>query len=441
MGVWENAIDISNLENRFAKASLGGSFALGGADYYFDLKCEADYLRAFNSCPPLKAIISKRAKAFNAGTIQVINRNNGNFAKGTEAKEIEQLFKRPNALQSGAQFKAQQNYYIDIFGYCPVYKVKSIGFEIPTSQWNIPPWLFDLKYSGHFLGQVQLKEIYSNFFWYWNGEKVELNYDNIYLVFDDGVGTDNDCNLTIPDSRLIGNEYPVSNIIAAYKSRNTLITKRGALGILSNDGRDKAGIVSNDVSKIDQLQKDFKKYGIVGQPFQTIITDASLRWQQMGFATRDLMLFEEIQDDIDRLCDAYGFPAELIARSKDTTFDNKKQARKDLFENTIVPEADSRIAQNSNGLLGAESRFEIVVDYSGISILQEDAKDKADARNAMNDALQKEFDADLITKNDWLEAIGRDRRTDRPDFDLYKSEIAAPAAPEAIDTATEETTI
>lgn len=438
MGVWENCIDINHLENRFAKASLGSNLSfLGGTDYFFDLKCEADYLRAFNSCPPLKAIVSKRAKAFNSGAVQVLNKNNGNFAKGTEAKELQGLFKRPNALQSGAQFRAQQNFYIDIFGYCPVYKITSIGFDVPSSIWNIPPWLFDLKYSGHFLGQIQIKDIYKKFFWYWNGEKVELNYDNIYMVFDDGVGTDNDCNLTIPDSRLLGVEYPVSNIIAAYKSRNTLITKRGALGILSNDGRDKAGIVSNDGTKIDQLQKDFKKYGIVGQPFQTIITDAALKWQQMGFATRDLMLFEEIQDDIDRLCDAYGFPAELIARSKDTTFDNKKQARIDLFENTIIPEADSRMEQNSNGILGEDSRFEIVVDYSGVSILQGDTKTKADALKALNEALSMEYDNDLITKNDWLEAIGRDRRTDRPDFDLLKSEIKPPTPPQTEETETE----
>src|SRR5690606_29762346 len=150
------------------------------------------------------------------------------FARGGDAKRVLDLLRRPNFLQSEKQFNSQQNIYIDIYGYCPVLKVSPVGFEDePTSMWNIPPWLFDVKYGNDFVAQTQISDIYKSFWMEWQGKRVELNKDNLFFVFDDGIGTDTDVALTIPDSRLVSLEYPVSNIVAALMARNTLITKKG----------------------------------------------------------------------------------------------------------------------------------------------------------------------------------------------------------------------
>jgi hypothetical protein len=245
---------------------------------------------------------------------------------------------------------------------------------------------------------------------YWEGERTPIPTKDMFFVFDDGIGTEYDTNLTIPDSRLLSNDYVVANIVAAYKSRNTLITKRGAIGILSNESVDgDSGTVAMKPGEKEDLQKDFAKYGLVGQAYQVIVTDANLKWQQMGFATKDLMLFEEIQDDIDRLCDIYGLPAPLMARSKDTTFDNQNQARKDFLENTIIPESDSRMEMFTNGIMEGDESLVVKRDYSKLAVLQEDKAKAATARKALDDALQIEYKAGLITKNDWREKLGDER--------------------------------
>ncbi|MES2593138.1 MAG: phage portal protein [Bacteroidota bacterium] len=389
---------------------------------YYNLSNEKEFLYAYNLCSPLKSIIAKRAKAFNNGKLELIKKD-GNYAKGAYPDSIKKLYDQPNALQSGKQFFSQQNHYIDIFGYCPVLKVRPVGFadEI-TSLWNIPPYLInDLDFTGKWLKQNSILDIYKKLTLRWNGDVEELDLKDIYFVLDDGIGTDLDCNLTIPDSRMVGSEYQISNIIAAYKSRNTLITKRGAIGILTNDGKDQAGTIPLPSDEKDAVQADFRQYGLTGQPKQVIITDAALKWQQMGFATKDLLLFEEIEDDVNMLCDTYGYPVELMARSKGQTFENKKQAKKDLYRSTIIPEAESRIQQNSKGIIDPGKGITMMMDYSEIDVIQEEAKERADARKALNDALAVEFESGLITKNMWLIELGRDT-IDLPEFNEYKKQ-------------------
>lgn len=435
LGNW-NFGNIGMSDSSCTTGSPSTFFPLNGMGdiVYFNLSCEKEFLAAYNQCSPLKSIIGKRAKAFNNGKIEYIKVSNGNYAKGEYVDQLKKLNDQPNPLQSGIQFYSQQNHYIDIFGYCPVLKIRPVGMPGEVSAlWNIPPYLIDtFNFTGKWLKQRDIKDIYKEIKISWNGIEEPLDMKDLYFVFDDGIGTECDTNLTIPDSRLIGLEYPVSNIVAAYKSRNTLITKRGALGILTNDGKDQAGVIPMDTDVKNDVQRDFSQYGLTGQPKQVIITDAALKWQQMGYATKDLLLFEEIEDDINRLCDAYGYPAELLARTKGVTFDNKKQAKKELYRDTIIPEAESRMQQNSKGIIPNDKGIVMKMDFSDIDVIQEEAKEKATARKELNEALSIEFDKGLITKNMWLIELGRDTVSEESfnqynvpgDVDLTKKEDA-----------------
>lgn len=420
---WKNIQDVEHFIERNSMYN-GRLFGIHGEDYFFELQCERDYLKAFNLCPPLKAIIGKRAKAFNSGEIKVVRPGELKKATGQVANDIRRLLTNPNPLQTQNQFFAQQNHYIDIFGYCPILKIRPSNMPDTISAiWNIPPWLFDIEYTGRWLQQNTIEGIYKAYFMEWGGTRTPIDSRDLTFIFDDGIGTECDTNLTIPDSRLVSLEYPVSNIIAAYKSRNTLITKRGAIGILSNESEDDSGSVPMRPGEKDILQRDFSKYGIVGQPYQVIVTDAKLKWQQMGFPTRDLLLFEEIQDSTNQLANAYGYPSGMMSQVQQTTYNNKKTDRRDFVENTVIPENDSRMEQLTKGLVPKEENILIIRDFSQVTVLQEDKKAAADARKSLNDALSIEYENGLITKNMWLEKLGEEPITGKPEFDLYKYEI------------------
>lgn len=412
---WNNALEITDGQYFNSSDYRGGVYSFGstGAGILYGLHCESNHLRAYNECPPLKSIVAKRAKAFNVGVIDVINKNTGKSAPGPEAKKFRQILKNPNPLQTQKQFFAQQNIYIDVFGYCPVFMIRPFGVndEI-TAIWNMPPWLFNIEFTGQWLQQTTTEGIFKGYSLQWVTGNQTLLSENLRLIFDDGFGTDMDINLTIPDSRLRGQEYPISNIIASLKARNSLITRRGPTGILSNKGVDTVGHMPLPIGEKDRIQQDFSRYGITGQEFQVMITEANVQWQQMGFSTKDLMLFEEIEDDVNSLCDAYGWFPELLARTKGATFDNKEKAEKMAYTATIIPESDSRIEQLSNAVIGKDNTLEYKVSFAHAPALQAEKLQNAQARKELDTACEKEFKNNAITLNMWLQALELPARTD-----------------------------
>lgn len=433
---WDN-MEVESFIDRNSHFKNSRINVLNNEDFFFNLNVERDFLRAYRECAPLKSIVGKRAKYTNTGEVKVYNSNTDKVAVGSEAKIYQRVLKKPNILQTGKQFFAQQNIYLDIFGYCPVVRMRPVGMvdEI-TSIWNLPPWLFDLTFTRNWLLQNSLAGIFEKFFIIWNGQRIEIDAKDLTFIFDDGIGCENDSNLHIPDSRLISLEYPVSNIIAAYKSRNTLITKRGAIGVLSNSAKDTAGVIPLDPKEKMDLQNDFKKYGLIGQPFQVIISEASLQWQQMGFATKDLLLFEEVEDDINRLCDQYGMQTELMALTIKGSFNSsdREEAIKSMYRDTIIPESCSRMEQFTHVLVtDPTSALYVDRDFSEVEVLKESKKAAAEARGALDTALEKEYKNGLITKNMWLTKLGEPTVAD-PKFDEYYDNTATETSTAKTDT-------
>lgn len=419
---WSNEFELSDAV--LSPSGYRGGIGIGMLNgRLFNLDNEINHLRAYNECPPLKSIVSKRAKAFNVGKIDVINTNTGKPATGPEAAAYRKILKRPNPLQTQKQFFSQHNTYLDIFGYCPIFIVRPFGVNDAVSAiWNIPPWLFNIQFTGSWLQQNHVDGIFSGYTMNWSTGIVTLLKENLKLIFDDGFGTDMDINLCIPDSRLRSQEYPISNIVAALKGTNSLIVNKGPTGILTNGAKDTVGNIPLPDGEKSAIQKDFKRYGIVGQEFQVIITEANLSYQAIG-STMDQMKFPEtIQGSVNMLCDAYGYYPELLARSQDTTFANKEKAEKMLYTGTIIPEDESRKEQLTDALIGNNSNLIIVSSFVHAPALQAERLETAQATKEMATAQEKLFKNNVITLNMWLEAQELPARTDG-NGDKYYNEL------------------
>lgn len=407
---WSNEIALSDaVLNPSSYRGVG----LPGVNLLYSLNTELNHLRAYQECPPLKSIVSKRAKAFNVGQFDVWNKNTNKPATGPAAASFRQILSKPNALQNRRQFLAQQNTYLDIFGYCPVFIVRPFGVnDAITAIWNIPPWLFNINFTGNWLLQTSVAGIISGYTLQWSTGNVTLPTENLKLLFDDGFGTDMDINLCIPDSRLRSLEYPVSNIIAALMGINSLIVNKGPTGILSNNAKDSVGHIPMPNGEKESVQKDFSRYGIVGQQFQVIITEANLSYEQIGSPMKDMMFPDTIEGAINMLCDAYGYYPELLARSKSATFDNKEKAEKMLYTGTIIPESESRLEQLSEAIIGAGNNLYYNADFSQVRALQTEALESANARKSLDQALQTEFKNNIITLNEWRSELDKDTIAD-----------------------------
>lgn len=396
----------------------------GKSYFYFTYTGCPDAQRAYEGCPPVNAIINRKAQAYINGKTWILNtqgKAKGKEATGTEAAKLKKLISRPNPIQSWKQFEAQGYIYQQLFGYNIVLPIKPAGFKDnidATSLWNIPPTMVKFDETNKLFYQTDMAGMIKDITLTYKGIESKLKAADIYLMKD---FTPSFHTLILPQSRIAALSMPINNIIGAYESRNVLINYRGALGILSQDpGNGQYGAIPMTEDQKTALQQDFRRYGLKNHQWQFIITSASLKWQQMGVATKDLMLFEEIEADTMAICDAYNYPYQLMSAAKGTTFSNLNEGKKLLYQDATIPEAESMYEQ-WNQLFDTQ-RFNIILDkdFTHVDVLQEDKVQAATARKQRNDALLIEWQNDVITRNRWLELNGEDPLPEGGD--LYYSE-------------------
>lgn len=174
------------------------------------------------------------------------------------------------------------------------------------------------------------------------------------------------------------------------------------------------------------LQEDFQKYGLSRDQWQVIITNASLKWQAMSMPTKDLLLFEEIEDDVRQIADTYEYPMYLLGFKSGTTYSNVGEAKKSLYQDSIIPEAEY-IAESLSTFLKTDLvGLQIKVFYDHLDIFQQGEKEKADAFKVRSDANVPLYEKGIITLNQLLTVLDMDPRPDGDVFiyDLLKTPYA-----------------
>jgi hypothetical protein len=210
-------------------------FGNDGVDRYFDFNQQNDAIKAYEKCPPLAAVINRKAQAYINGITRITN-SQGKDATSSQAKSLRKLFTRPNPLQSFSQFEAQAQIYKLLFGYNIVMPLKPIGFTEnidATQMWNIPPFMIDIEETKKLFYQAEgNKSIIQKIVLTYKQQRTEIPVDEIFIMKDFTPSFDS---IVIPESRICSLSLPINNVIGAYESRNVLIRYRGALGMISLD--------------------------------------------------------------------------------------------------------------------------------------------------------------------------------------------------------------
>jgi hypothetical protein len=413
-------VDVTPMTYRGAPDGAQWFFETNGSNYfYFKYAGHQSSLNAYELCPPVNAIINRKAQAYVNGKTWVLN-SRGKEATGAVADKLRKLLEKPNTLQGWEEFEAQGYIYQQLFGFNILLPIKPVGFKEnidAVSLWNIPPSMVDIEETNKLFYQSDIKGIIKQIVLNYKGTRTLIKVEDIYIMKDFTPRFDT---MVFPQSRICALEYPINNIICAYESRNVLGNYRGALGILSTDpGSGQYGGIPLVDDEKEKLQQEFKRYGLRNGQWQFILSNASLRWQQMGSPTKDLMLFEEVEADTMAICDSYNYPYQLMSSAKGTTFSNLKEGKQLLYTDATMPESAALYRQWNQIFDTAKHNLKLDKDFSHIPVLQEDQLQAAQARKARNDALLIEWQNDLITRNRWLELNGEDPLT--TDGDLYYS--------------------
>ena len=361
---------------------------------------------AYNNCPAVNTVINKKVRAFLNARWVIVDQN-GDIAKRQDIP-LHKLIARPNPLQTWYEFVAQAKIYEQVFGEVWILPVNPSGWKDNSkagSIWVVPNWIITEKITGKIFNQSQLTGVVERYDINVGGQSLQVEPDKILRIRDTSIPTTEDFKTMLHgQSRLYPMTDPVSNVVAAYEARNVLITRKGALGILSNDGRDVGGTIPLKPKEKSELQSDFQTYGMSREQFQVIITNASLKWQAMTFPTKDLMLFEEVMDDTRAIADAYDFPMFLLGFKDGSTFTNVGEAKKTLYQDAIIPESFSFCLAFTN-FFNLPDGLSLKASYDHLEIFQRSRKDIADAVRLLNQGMVTAYQNKVITIQEWRKIL------------------------------------
>lgn len=326
---------------------------------------ENDLMRAYLDCPVLQTVINRRAQMFSNGQWKCISTTDEE--QEFEDDEFLKLLRKPNPIQRGNMWLYQYSLYHDIYNSNIIYPLRATSISQPTCLWHLPNDAMKLILSGRYYQQSKLENIITQFVLLEGGTEQVFKTDEIIY------------NVQNPDkqfrgiSKILSLKLPISNVIAAYETRNQLIISKGVQAIISNESKDADGGLPLDETERTRLNEAWRdRSNIYSSKAPYEITTAAVKVQMLSYPTKDLALFEEIEDDVMAICGAYDVMRDALPSAKGATFENQSQAQRGTYEHGIQPVADDLGDLITHMVFPDGSDRKYVLDYSWLPCMQED---------------------------------------------------------------------
>lgn len=369
---------------------------------------------AYKKCSTIQTITNRAAMSMSNGKWWIVDKSDNDVSD--KYKDLQRLLLKPNPIQSWTEFIIQMDVYRQLYGEVFIWAVKPVGYSVQEASalWVINPSYISIEQTGRMYLQSDIDSIVLKYYLGYGKEKVELDKDCLLHIRDTNqnlaFGPDNIRGI----SRLHGLYYPVRNIIQAEEAIYSLNRDRGAQGILSNETKDNIGSIAVTEEEKKEIQRYYhSRYGLSEGQSKIIITNANLKWQQMSYNVKDLMLFEGISKNIQTLTDAFGYPYELLANDNGATYVNKAEAKKWFYQDTVIP--ISKVYAEKFSKFFQLDNDSIYIDFSDVECLKESEKEAADALYRKNEAMRIAYEKGVVSKAEWRLYIGYDEDVYKPD--------------------------
>ena len=316
----------------------------------------------YENCPALNTIIGRGAEMFSNGDFKVVDKDGNEMPD----HELTKFFRQPNPLETLEEWLYTYFVLRSIFGKTYIYQNVPTKISAPTALWHIAPDKIEIIPTGKLLDQYELKGIIDHYLLCENGNQKRILMTDDIIFQKHGVGT----NPLKPESKLISLLLPISNINGAYKALN-IASYKGAKVILTSEGGNGAFPLNKD--ERERVEKEYdSKYGLADNQTSVIITNATLKANIVSFPTKDLLLLEQIKDNFNEICYAFGIDKNIFDNS---TFENKQKGERATYQNTISPAADELVNIINKNFAGALLNGQkAVIDYTYLPVMQEDAE-------------------------------------------------------------------
>lgn len=385
-----------------------------GGKIDFDMSSPEDKALSLNVCTPISTVIDRVGKMFSNGRYYIVDKD-GN--ESNDNNDIINLLSKPNLLQNRKQFLKQVEMCLKLFGYCPIFLLRSTKKSLPKQMWIIPPELFHMISSGKLFKQTKLEEIIGRAYVDIEGKELDLNPEEYIVIFDSEISVFNNDSEIIFKSSTDSLSFPVSNWMAQATASNTLIVDGGPKGIIHNKDTSDFQNAALTPGEKNSLEEKFKgKYGLVNKMFSILITKANIGWIPLNYDSGQLKLHEEDTRCSDAIANAIGADPDMFSSS--SKYENKEASERKTYQDLIIPDSELVTEALTNAL--CPIGIFIKLDYSHVSCLQKDKQAESTALLRASNAITTLINNNLITQNEARIELARyiDINPDKPKGDF-----------------------
>lgn len=359
----------------------------------FDMSTVVGKLKALNECWPFAMVIDRCGRMMQNGRYYVTDKN-GNEKRSFN--DIVSLLDRPNVLQNGRSFLKQVEIMLRCFGFCPIYTLRAVRSDVPSSMMVIPPELFHLEASGEVpFVKNDLSEVVKRAYIRWGDSNIILEEEEYFIIYDSiaNVPANTGSEITFYSSVDTLSQH-TRNYMAQLIGRGNLIINGGPKGILYGNDTTDTGNAALTPSESKQLQDEFKKkYGIVRKLYEVMVTTKKLGWITLGSNTQQLMLHDEDKACLKDIAMTIGIDPNLVIQG--STYDNVSEAKKSAYQDLIIPDSEVISEALTNAI--CKDRAVIKIDFTHVSCLQQDMKELANALSTAANAIVSLYNNRIIT--------------------------------------------
>lgn len=304
------------------------------------------------------------SKLFSQANFYITDTNTGQ--KVTEHWLLD-LLKNPNIYQTQNDFFETHQFGQIAQGKAIVYCKKLIGATEPNSFYLLNPdlikWPDDFKTPK--LNREASKRVLRQKIKYdESGENLDILIEDL-LFFYDSPNCLSDKNSFGNSSRIDGLRQTLINTKDSLLAKNIILKTNGKE--LISAAKDGFPLNPDEKEKVESLYHN--KYGLGFARKRGIITKATLNWQSLHIALRDLGLDESVKVDGNLIYTALHIPKDILSlEAKKTTYNNFKESMVSYIQNEMQSTLDATTSVFQK--LIKEPNLELRGDYEHLPIMQ-----------------------------------------------------------------------
>lgn len=330
--------------------------------------------------PHLNTVISRGAETFSQGIIKHLDKDD----KEIENSPVLKLLNKPNPLQNGESFLYY--FYVNNAIYSSNFAYMNKGsqlVELPSIIWWLPPGRMKINLTGKMYRQTSLDGIIENYMLTYDEEPF-LPKEIIHIS--EGISQ----NMLKPTSKIEALQIPLSNIVAALKSKNIILTERGLIGFISGDNKANASGMGKELTANERkaFEKQYQEdRSLDSRNSHVLLTEANMKWVPMTFDMIQLRLTEGLEDDFNAICGAYNLDRDMFPSVKGATKENKGMGLKATIQNAMQP-LGKKLMTEFSARLGVTERGErLEMSWDHLPIMKEDELFASQAKKELVEAL------------------------------------------------------